>query len=199
MNADPTLAELWVKRKTSVALTDANANADAEVEQLLLKLSIPDAAHQTRGAPASLEVLLTVDGTSIDMTLVWRNKTACRLPETLWLTSRPAVADKGGWTISKLGQPVNPLDADLNPKNSSEPQVAMQGLQCKYPGNTCGAHLHAVDDGGATYAGSTLGSGSEPPMAASILPDRMAALEALPDNETDQDIPASPLNRQGRV
>ena len=121
---------------------------------------MPDAAHQTRGAPASLEVLLTVNGTTIDMTLVWRNKTACRLPETLWLTSRPAVADKGGWTISKLGQPVNPLDADLNPKNTSDPRVAMQGLQCKYPGNTCGAHLHAVDDGGATYTGSTLGNGS---------------------------------------
>ena len=35
----------------------------------------------------------------------------------------------------------------------------MEGLQCKYPGNTCGAHLHAVDDDGATYKGSAL-SGS---------------------------------------
>jgi hypothetical protein len=101
---------------------------------------MPTEAHEQRGAPSAVEVLFTVskgvgngeghgDGNSnsnsnsnksrVSVEVVWVNKTATRIPETVWLTNRPAVTDKAGWTISKIGQPVNPLDADLSNKGAA--------------------------------------------------------------------------------
>jgi hypothetical protein len=165
MNADPSLKELWVKNAGS---TDNKTST-----QFVLRLSMPDPAHQDRGAPATLEVLVTVPAAAtappstsraapripIGVELHIYNKTACRLPETLWLTNRPAVNDRTAWTVSKLGQPVNPLDADLS-NNSAMAALSGAATACVYPSYTCGAHLHAVDDGGATYTGTASAGGT---------------------------------------
>jgi hypothetical protein len=166
MDADPTLDEVWYSNLDAGNAGDAGNVGNGAPTQFLLRLSMPTPAHLERGAPSRLEVLVTVPaalsptkGTAIDVKLLWFNKTACRLPETLWLTNRPAVNDRTAWTVSKLGQPVNPLDADLS-NNSAMAALDEGGAACIYPSFTCGAHLHAVDDGGATYTGSASAGGT---------------------------------------
>jgi hypothetical protein len=68
----------------------------------------------------------------IDVTLRWAEKPANRLPEALWWSFTPVVAEPERWTMDKLGQPVSPLDV----------------VRCG------GRSLHAVGHGGLTYDGS---------------------------------------------
>ncbi|MEZ4703527.1 MAG: DUF5054 domain-containing protein [Rhodothermales bacterium] len=45
-----------------------------------------------------------------ELTLTWRDKPACRLPEALWLGFSPTGLDPQGWEMDKMGRRVNPLD-----------------------------------------------------------------------------------------
>jgi hypothetical protein len=78
----------------------------------------------------------------VNVTLQWFNKTMTHVPETIWMSHIPTATARTGWTIDKMGSAMNPLDADLNDDG-----------HCNPAGTTCGVHLHAVGDGGATYDG----------------------------------------------
>ncbi len=99
-------------------------------------------AHEQRGAPARMQARMRCDRRDagrIDYTLTWFNKTATHVPETIWLTNQPAPrATKV--LIDKLGAQVDAEDVDLH---------------CDGHAMTCGVHLHAVGDAGATYVADT--------------------------------------------
>jgi hypothetical protein len=80
--------------------------------EFLLELAMPDECTAVYGCPAALtlELKLPDDAPAIYITLQWFDKPACRLPEALWLSFVPRVADSRGWSLDKLGQRVSPLD-----------------------------------------------------------------------------------------
>ena len=171
----------------NTANTDDDANANAVgggTTTFHLTLVVANtAAHVLRGAMATAEVLVEVTeepdegGVSLNVTLVWRNKTACHAPETVWLSSVPNAHARGGWTMDKLGHPINPVEADLadiDPEAAADlgrrpwPGAAAEAVQdgagnagrqgrgqatCDSIGTTCGVHLHAVGHDGVRYTG----------------------------------------------
>ena len=136
---------------TMTKLLTASLGAGVTKVLVELKISTSD-AHESRGAPATAEILYEIGsvqdgpGLLLNMTVQWFNKTSCHAPETIWLSSRPIVGSSDGWVVSKMGQPINPLDADLSASN-------WQTRTCSPRGTTCGVHLHAVDEGGVAYTG----------------------------------------------
>ncbi len=46
----------------------------------------------------------------LDLAVAWLDKPANRLPEALWCSFEPLVAEPGSWCLDKLGQAVSPLD-----------------------------------------------------------------------------------------
>ena len=57
-----------------------------------------------------LEVDLPDADPSVEIRFSWFGKTANRMPEALWLSFQPAVANPRGWTLGKSGGPVSPFD-----------------------------------------------------------------------------------------
>lgn len=68
------------------------------------------------GCPRDLviEVKLPDAQPSVAWTLQWYNKSACRLPEALWVSFVPAVPQPRDWFLEKLGELVSPLDVVRN-------------------------------------------------------------------------------------
>lgn len=143
---------------STATLIKLQRKAGAASTQFKLSMTMPhNDVHTLRGAPALLEALVEVPhakdaaGTvEIAYTLQWFNKTSCHAPETIWLLNKPAVKNKSGWTVDKLGSMINPLDADLSVGAGSASKT------CNPSGTTCGVHLHAVDSG-AFYSSESEG------------------------------------------
>ena len=95
---------------------------------------------------------------AIGGTLWWTDKPANRLPEALWWSFTPVVAEPEVWTMDKLGQAVSPLD------------VVRRG----------GRSLHAVGDGGLTYRGADGPLHLCTPDAPLVAPGRPNLLDADP-------------------
>jgi len=139
MNANATVQSVWSK-------------TNSHTTEFIVEMSMPDDVHTDRGAPATLSAHLVVPHSSdatgffnLSYTLQWAGKTSTHAPETLWLLNRPRVSAANGWRLDKLGRPVNPLDADLGFSDGTcNPSIGP---------TTCGVHLHAVGDGGASYEG----------------------------------------------
>jgi hypothetical protein len=136
-----------------VGAVGAGTAAQAQPQAILLSLQISDhETHAERGAPATAEILYEISNTAtgglaLNVTVQWFNKTMCHAPETIWLSNVPVVGSSKGWLMDKMGQPIDPLDADLRGTNKGAPE-------CNSVGTTCGVHLHAVGDGGVSYTGS---------------------------------------------
>ena len=109
---------------------DAPASSPAEV---VAQLAFAVELTETLGAPREVWVRWRwTPGTErIDMEVSWPDKAANRLPEALWCSFVPAVAEPDRWTIDKLGQEVSPLE------------VVRHG----------GRGLHGVGPGGLSYRG----------------------------------------------
>ena len=85
---------------------------------LIMELVMEDnTAHTMYGAPAAIGLEYTVPGTNgsaVDISLVWSNKTATRLPESMWLSFSPSLAgiastqSSGGWEMDVMGHKVLP-------------------------------------------------------------------------------------------
>ena len=113
----PTLKALWHKQDTPTAPAT-----------LLAQLAFDDAAVSDYGAPAAAWVNVTVpgaadggsDGDAVAFTVLVVNKTATRLPETMYVRFDAAVAPVSeadstsgsvkGWAMDKLGEYVAPSD-----------------------------------------------------------------------------------------
>lgn len=81
-------------------------------DRILAELELPAEASERYGAPraATLEIELPDAEPVIYLTLQWFDKPASRLPEALWLTFAPPGLQPRGWTLDKLGQPIDPLE-----------------------------------------------------------------------------------------
>ncbi len=62
----------------------------------------------------TLEVDLPEREPVIDICLQWFRKPANRLPEAIWFSFNPAVEDRNGWTLEKMGKRISPLDVVRN-------------------------------------------------------------------------------------
>jgi hypothetical protein len=81
---------------------------------LSLELSFPHKLVSHAGAPARAWLVLAspAESAQLQVTLVWQNKTATRLPEALWLRFKPgrgAVA-QDTWLMHKLDGAVSPSE-----------------------------------------------------------------------------------------
>lgn len=156
---DPEIAaENYFKPNMMLSALSANTTLKnlfvSDSNRILLDLSLPQEVHDDRGAPRTLGVQIDsiVVGKKqpkyhnynqqqqllLNFTLRWMNKTATHVPETIWLSNVPSILGSNHdsvVTVSKLGESVKTVDADL---------------QCNGNRETCGVHLHGFDDGGVT-------------------------------------------------
>lgn len=160
---------------SNVSVTSIKGNGDATEILLDLSIDFA-AAHTERGAPSMAQVRLQCSGDADDevaYTLRWFNKTRSHAPETVWLSSIPTLlavdttaftssgssargsgAGGGGGgsnaattvLVDKLGQDLNPEDADLGCDGQTRPT------------KTCGVHLHGVGDRGVSFTRSSSSS-----------------------------------------
>ncbi len=77
----------------------------------LLDLSLPESCT-TLGAPRYLTLELTAprDEPIIKLNLQWTEKQATRLPEALWFSFHPIISDPQGWSFTKVGTTITPLE-----------------------------------------------------------------------------------------
>ncbi|WP_053375243.1 DUF5054 domain-containing protein [Paenibacillus sp. FJAT-27812] len=79
------------------------------VERYVLRLQMPEAAHEQYGAPKELELEYRFHRTGeIDVCLQWFGKDANRLPEASWFGCALKLDNPNLWTMDKLGQPISP-------------------------------------------------------------------------------------------
>ena len=119
----------WPTELVEASFWPADPGHDAE---LVVHARFPTELTETMGAPPELWSRWSFDaaGRQVDLTIWWADKPANRLPEAMWCSFVPKVAEPGRWTLDKLGQAVSPLD------------VVRRG----------GRSLHAVGEG-MTYEG----------------------------------------------
>jgi hypothetical protein len=93
-------------------LTQLLHKVDATGHHFLLHMGAPDRHVAPYGCPQRflLEVFLPVDRPVLRFTLQWFNKPSSRLPEALWFSFCPMVAEPHHWLMQKLGQWVSPLE-----------------------------------------------------------------------------------------
>jgi len=138
--ADPVSAH-WEPALVAAAANATGAGAAAGCRFVMSYAMANATAHTRYGAPAALHVAYTVPGAAAgalaDVALTWHNKTATRLPESMWMSFTPVAGDAGGaddgwaWSMDVMGYPVDPLD------------VQRRGTRFK----------HVVQDGGVTLTG----------------------------------------------
>jgi hypothetical protein len=165
-SGSPVLQQLWVQ---SSGGGGAASSVGSDVTRFVLHLELPTELHEEKGAPAQFRVLVEVPCAvagggelRVNYTVLWVNKTATHLPETIWLMNAPRLqrqrqaargSDNPGadeeWFLDKMGVLVGASEADLNPTPG--------GHTCAHPNRACGAHLHAVLSG--AYLGVQLGDG----------------------------------------
>eukprot|EP00932_Pfiesteria_piscicida_P016321 SRR837773.3250.p1 GENE.SRR837773.3250~~SRR837773.3250.p1 ORF type:complete len:221 (-),score=65.49 SRR837773.3250:84-716(-) len=82
--------------------------------RFVMQLALADAAAVADfGAPRNISLEYTVpgrDGSMVDISLVWTNKTMSRLAESFWLSFVPEVEPGAAWTMDVLGHPISPLE-----------------------------------------------------------------------------------------
>ena len=78
-----------------------------------LKIDDPEALQSGRAAfPGAiyLELVLPDLEPVMQLNLYWFDKPATRMPEAIWLTMKPMIADPRGWSLDKSGQSISPFD-----------------------------------------------------------------------------------------
>jgi len=113
-------------------VTAATCAQEEDSVRLLLTLTLPMESHQHYGAPRIfwLDYRFPHDASAIEITLTWADKPANRMPEALWCTFAPCVAQPERWMLEKMGALISPLE------------VVEYGNR----------NMHAVDEG-AVYTG----------------------------------------------
>ncbi|HEY2471581.1 MAG TPA: DUF5054 domain-containing protein [Terracidiphilus sp.] len=117
-------------RTWTPALSGVSIARSAEGHAILATLTMEDSLAKKSGCAAFpgrmyLELFLPAKEPEIHLNFYWFHKPAMRLPEALWLTFNPVIADPAGWMLHKSGQEVSPFD------------VVSSG----------GRQMHAVSDG----------------------------------------------------
>jgi hypothetical protein len=97
------------------SLTELLIEEDAEAHRLLARLAIvdPEALQSGRASFPQrmyLELVLPKAEPVIQLNFYWFEKPAMRLPEALWLTFNPIIANQQGWMMDKSGEQVSPFE-----------------------------------------------------------------------------------------
>lgn len=106
---------------------------DGIAHHFIAQIGMPEDSTTAFGAPRRLvlEARLPDDAPTVELTLQWFEKQACRIGESLWFSFVPITTDEHGWTLFKMGEAIEPHSVVRN-------------------GNR---HLHAVERG-VRYAGA---------------------------------------------
>ncbi len=75
--------------------------------RVTLVLALPDASARF-GAPRQLLLDYQLSADTVNVTLSWFDKPACRLPEAFWLAFQPITSESGSWHFEKLGSLIAP-------------------------------------------------------------------------------------------
>ncbi len=102
-------------REWHPAVTRLDVAEDGEGHHLMAQLAIHDPESVAAGRasfPESifLELMFPRNEPVVQIEISWFRKPATRMPEALWLTFNPRVADPRGWTMDKSGETISPLD-----------------------------------------------------------------------------------------
>lgn len=140
-----------------------HTTADGRPPELVVRLAFPDVPTDRLGPPPAVWLSIRPTGggpggAPLELRLWWDDKPANRLPEALWCSFVPVVAEPGRWLMDKLGQSVSPLD------------VVRHG----------GRALHGVGDGGLSYDGPDGSLRLRTPDAPLVAPGRPNLLDADP-------------------
>lgn len=94
----------------------AGVRSDAEAEHILVEATFAPDVCRRFGAPRRVTIAYRFPRATarIELELQWFDKSACRLPEALWLSFAPQGIDPSTWMMDKLGYPVSPLDVVRN-------------------------------------------------------------------------------------
>ncbi len=99
----------WDPMVASVRRRDA-----ADRVEIAIGLRFAEAAVELAGAPAEAQLLISLPLSNsrtcgrMDARVAWTGKGATRLPEAMWWSFQPRVADPSRWRFEKLGQLVDP-------------------------------------------------------------------------------------------
>jgi hypothetical protein len=99
----------------SPALVELRVQRNREGHRVLGRLHIDDAQALESGRAAFprtmyVELILPDAEPVVHLNFYCFDKAATRMPEALWLTFNPLVADQNGWSMDKSGQNVSPFD-----------------------------------------------------------------------------------------
>jgi len=82
----------------------------------LIELKTPEESFKYYGCPRKLiiEVDFPLNEKYILINFQWFDKSACRLPEAIWLSFSPRTKNREGWMMDKLGELISPLEVIRN-------------------------------------------------------------------------------------
>jgi len=108
-------SKVWEPTVKGAWLQNRNDGGDDRQCQFTFELSLAEEASEKYGAPRSVFLQYNVPGQSalsvLDLSLSWFNKTATRLPESMWVSFAPFVNQgDAAWELDVMGYPVDPLD-----------------------------------------------------------------------------------------
>ncbi len=124
-------------------LKDLHMEETPTAQRVLANVQIddPEAFNSGRAAfprQLYLELILHNQQSIIDLNLYCFQKPATRMPEALWLTFNPIVADPSNWSLEKSGQPISPLEVVAS--GNRHMHAVSKGFSCKD-----GRHTFAVE------------------------------------------------------
>jgi hypothetical protein len=84
---------------------------------------------------------------ALSLNLQWAEKQATRLPEALWCSFHPIISDPQGWSFSKLGTTITPLEVVSRGNrtlHAVDQDIVYEGVEGKFTLETLDAPLIAL-------------------------------------------------------
>ncbi len=103
-------SRIWVP-----TLVKSEIDKDDRGVRILCQLAIDDAPALASGRASFpqkiyVELSLPREEPEIQLAVSWFQKPATRMPESIWLSFDPVVANQNGWTMEKVAEQVSPFD-----------------------------------------------------------------------------------------
>lgn len=120
----------WYATATTWSIRDLETGTEIRCEMMF-----DDEACRDYGAPARVTQTfhLPSAGATVQATLCWEGKQACRIPEALWWCCRPAGLKGADWGYTKLGHEIDPCDVV---EDGNRHLHAVERVACAANGNS---------------------------------------------------------------
>ena len=98
-------------RRYTASLRTLHLERHADYDIVTVEMKLPEVLSKQYGAPRQINVIYSFHANEpvIEVSLSWRGKPACRLPEASWLSFVPLVDNPNAWSMDKLGMRISPL------------------------------------------------------------------------------------------